>query len=487
MAAGYATNYGNTENNGLSIDTPKKSIQSALDAGLNPVYVQGEFAEGLSFSSKQIVGDGFAVLDGGKIIDIVIPSNYSMGIRNLTIRHYSRLYMSRMQSNNANQGIRNCIIKDVTTIYIANINISDNEQPIVDNCLIYIGTTHTIANATSCTFSNINSLVFKYKENMINHSNIISECNISFTSLRNFVYSLFHNCTFKFSGGGLGKDESALAAPIGSNDIEKMNNIRERMSIVYGGVAEQYFSNCLYQTDGELFVNSEKENYYLVPNCQAATMSYEAQFVGKFPECSVVDFASQFDSYSNIDTQGNIIDQTVDASAETNITDLGKLRHISSFEALGERAVRNGNQVNTNADLGVIINAGTNLTNGKTYIVRTEAIGLTASGKTRDIGETFIASATDGLAFISDTGYVQEVYLDKPRSIELKASKTDPTLAVTPWVKMDLYAEPKGNYDENGQLLYGNADVNYDEATSERLFIRYWKARITIKAKNLPS
>ncbi|WP_036163503.1 hypothetical protein, partial [Marinilabilia salmonicolor] len=207
----------------------------------------------------------------------------------------------------------------------------------------------------------------------------------------------------------------------------------------------------------------------------------------QIPGGSLADFAGDFVSYTNIDASGNIIDQTVDATAETDIVDLLKLRHINSLEALGQRATRNGNAVNVDADLGPAINPGTALTDGKTYIVRDEAISQTASGKTRDVGETFIATTADGLDFTSATGYVQEIYLDKPRSIELKVSKTDPTLANAVWLKMDLYAEPRINYDVNGVPQYGNLDPNYDEATSERLFIRYWKARVTIQAKNLPA
>ncbi|WP_025007088.1 hypothetical protein [Marinilabilia salmonicolor] len=43
MAAGYVTNYGNVENDGLSWDTPKRSIQSAIDAGLSPISGVGFF------------------------------------------------------------------------------------------------------------------------------------------------------------------------------------------------------------------------------------------------------------------------------------------------------------------------------------------------------------------------------------------------------------------------------------------------------------
>jgi hypothetical protein len=300
-------------------------------------------------------------------------------------------------------------------------------------------------------------------------------------------FSLFHNCNFKFTGGGLGTDESDFTAPAGADDTAKLENLRSRMVTVFGGNVSDYLKNCRYQTDGDLFINPVKENFYLVPGCLASKMSYEGSCIGKYPEGSFADFAANFASYSNIDASGNIIDQTVDASAETNIIDLGKLRHINSLTALGQRAIRNGNAVNVDANLGAAINPGTDLTDGKTYIVRTEAISQTASGKTRDVGETFIATIADGLSFASATGYVQEVYLDKPRTIELKASKTDAALSTAVWVKMDLFAEPRVNYDGNGVIQYGNADAGYDEATSERLFIRYWKARITIKAKNLPA
>jgi hypothetical protein len=53
MAAGYVTNYGNVENDGLSLDTPKRSIQNANDTGLNPINFNGYFNESLSLLSHR--------------------------------------------------------------------------------------------------------------------------------------------------------------------------------------------------------------------------------------------------------------------------------------------------------------------------------------------------------------------------------------------------------------------------------------------------
>ncbi len=481
MAICYVSNHGNLENDGQSFDTSKRSIQSALDfvaANGSTVYITGYYRESITFPhGVYLKGVGKCVIDGS-LLDVNAAAGY-YDFYDLTIQNFNSLFPTR------GHVLYNCIIRNINNAYL---HSQHSDLGFVYNTLINGCSIITIGDELISTTLYGGTISF-YRDyvDIESRYNIYSNAEINHNKKRTHYYSLFHNCTFKFSGGGLGTDEVDFAAPIGSTDSEKLTNLRERMVAVYGGVASQYLQGCKYQTDGDLFINPDKENFYLVPGCLATRMSYEAQFVGKYPEASLADFDADFLSYTNIDSTGDITDQTVDASAETNIIDLGTLRHINSLQALGERATRNGNQVNVDDDLGAAINPGTNLTDGKTYIVRTEAISQTASGKTRDVGETFIATTADGLAFTSATGYVQEVYLDKPRSIEMKVSKTDPTLAAASWIKMDLYAEPRVNYDANGVVQYGNADVNYDEATSERMYIRYWKARITIKVKNLPS
>ncbi|MCT4590529.1 MAG: hypothetical protein N4A71_22065 [Carboxylicivirga sp.] len=495
MAIGYVTNYGNIENDGLSWSTPLRSLQSIFDllgpgTSLENKFFKGFFREKLNILGLygHIYGTSpeESVIDGTLLSGAFRTQNHGCKNMNFTIQNFELL----THSQNSNGYFENLIIKNVINCGIIAGSLADTLLLNTNSLTLGTSGVNMIFNKNTIVNSIITFPLIKNQNSNLLHSNVISLSSLHFSSQsygKFLAFSLFHNCMFKFTGGGLGSDEANFEAPQGSNDTEKLENIRQRMANVYGGLASQYLPNCRYQTDGDLFINPAKENFYLVPGCLANRMSYDAQFVGKYPEGSLADFTANFVSYTNIDALGNIIDQTVDANAETAILDLGKLRHINSFAALGERAARNGNQVNVVADLGAAINPGTNLTDGKTYIVKTEAISQTASGKTRDVGETFIAKNADGLAFTSATGYVQEVYLDKPRTIELKASKTDVSLSSAPWIKMDLCAEPRVNYDVNGQIQYGNADAGYDEATSERLFIRYWKARITIKAKNLPS
>ncbi len=477
MVAGYVTNYGNVENDGLSWDTPKRSIQSAKDAGLYPQFIKGLFNESLSLPDQVFDGNNHALLIGYPDLVLLGGQLTNMEIRN---------YVSVRWSHGYTGGLRNSKLINVTNlIHISHESIWHIRSLIanVKNQTImysYLRDNMTIYNC---------DIVFSYTSESpsgFDKYALFSECKLKHTKLTEFRYTLFHNCTFMFSGGGLGTDETVYIAPTGATDTEKLENIRNRMATVYGGSSSDYLKGCKYQTDGDLFINPAKENFYLVPECLASKMSYEGSFVGKYPEGSLADFATDFASYTNIDANGDIIDQTVNATAETNINDLGKLRHISSLKALGERAIRNGNEVNLNANLGASVYPGTSLTDGATYIVRTEAISLTASGITRDVGETFIATAADGLDFTSDTGYVQQYIFDQNRTIEMKVSKTDAALSTAVWIKLKLDEMPMVNYDANGVVQYGNADDNYDSGTAERMFIRYWKAKITVQAKNLP-
>jgi hypothetical protein len=483
MATGYVTNYGNSENDGSSWETPKRSIQSAIDAGLTTVYVKGYFNEAITGSTKYIYGDGYTVIDGTLLSYFTNYINYDI-LSNLKIQNFDKLCSTSL----FRMTCRNVIFSKVAYIYYRD----DAITRAAESCLFDSVTTGLLITGYAIrynnTFYNSKITLNAYAcDTSYNHSNIYSECDLDIQISPAFQYSLFHNCTFKFTGGDQDADETEYAAPSGDTDADKLNDLRSRMVAVYGGVSSDYLQSCKYQTDGDLFIDVDNENFYLVPGCQASSMSYEAGYVGKYPEGVAADIPSDFTIYTNINDDGDITDQTVNAYAETAIMDIGSLRHISSLNALGERAVRNGNQVNADADLGDAMYPGTDLTAGSTYLVKTEAISLTSSGTTRDVGETFIASADDGLAFTSDTGYVQEVYLNKPRSIEIKASKTDATLESATWIKLDLYETPYVNYDENGLISAGNLDDDYDEDTAEKMYIRYWKARINIQAKNLPA
>ncbi|GAF05848.1 hypothetical protein [Saccharicrinis fermentans] len=483
MATGYVTNYGNSENDGLSWDTPKRSIQSAIDAGLSPIYVKGYHNESLAeTSARHIYGDGYIIIDGTLLSNFISYINYSyfLGLR---IQNFDKL----CSSNLFRATYRDVIFSKIGYIYYKDDTIERAAQ----SCLFDSITTELVITGYAIRYNNTfyNSKISLSTfgcNSTYTYSNVYSECDLNIQISPKFQYSLFHNCTFKFTGGDQDADETDYAAPVGDTDDDKLENIRTRMATVYGGSSSDYLIGCKYQTDGDLFIDADNENFYLVPGCTAASMSYKASYVGKYPEGAVAEIPADFTTYTNIDDDGNITDQTTNAYAETAIQDIGKLRHVNTLKALGERAVRNGNQVNADADLGDAIYPGTDLTDGSTYIVRTEAISLTASGTTRDVGETFIASADDGLAFTSDTGYVQEVYLDKPRCVEIKASKTDATLASATWIKLDLYETPYVNYDENGLISAGNLDEGYDADAAEKMYIRYWKARIYVQAQNLP-
>jgi hypothetical protein len=482
MTTGYVTNYGNSENDGLSWETPKRSVQNAIDAGLYPVYIKGMFRESLALTLAYLIGDGYAVIDG-TLLEYFATTSASAKVYDVHIKNFSTL-------NSASTRI---IFKGCSIYNIETFSFTEGTSYYLIETILFNCTTIKFLGAYNLQYNNTiygGSITFTSGlfNSLNSHSNIFSNASIHFKSEVQYLsYSLFHNCTFKFTGGDQDADETEYAAPVGDTDVDKLTDLRSRMAAVYGGVSSHYMQYCKYQTDGDLFIDADNENFYLVPRCQAASMSYEAGYIGKYPEGSVAEIPSDFTTYTNINDDGDITDQTVNAYAETAIMDIGSLRHISSLNALGERAVRNGNQVNADADLGDAMYPGTDLTAGSTYLVKTEAISLTSSGTTRDVGETFIASADDGLAFTSDTGYVQEVYLNKPRSIEIKASKTDATLESATWIKLDLYETPYVNYDENGLISAGNLDDDYDEDTAEKMYIRYWKARINIQAKNLPA
>ncbi|WP_036163386.1 hypothetical protein, partial [Marinilabilia salmonicolor] len=174
----------------------------------------------------------------------------------------------------------NCIISNIENLSIYRPQYEPRNK--LTNCLFFNNSISHFDILENCTVygGEVNLRQFgdyRFKNSIISESNVI--INPLYTGDMKIVYTIFHNCTFKFTGGDQGADETTFTAPAGADDTEKLEDLRARMAVVYGGVASQYLQNCRYQTDGDLFIDPAKENFYLVPGCQAARMSYEAGYI----------------------------------------------------------------------------------------------------------------------------------------------------------------------------------------------------------------
>ena len=229
----------------------------------------------------------------------------------------------------------------------------------------------------------------------------------SIASVTNAKFMYFQNCRFKFSGGS-GTNETTYTLPTGVDDTARLANIRARCVTVYGGLAGDYFPNSQYNSNTantNVFINAVNENYYLVPNCLPSKMSFQGKYIGALPEAFSTDVSGSW-TLTNIDASGNIVDQRLLATAISPIIDLGQIRKITNLEAVGQLAVRNGNEVNQIMTILPQAKVYTDtLTAGKIYKVYNASITSNGSSTSTTylIDDCFIAKSdtTQSLFFFS--------------------------------------------------------------------------------------
>ncbi len=501
MADGYVSNWGNDDNDGLSWETAKRTFQGAKDANLTSLYAKGFFYEQLTFSVATVINGDNLILSGLNLAGIINPSGANISTyRNIIFKN--AINLKDFAGFGENIILEGCSIFNIKRMHLETGTykyfslkeclISNVPEAILDfNKNGHLFKNNTLYKVIGNILIYDNGIPTDYNNNLIVDSSIEFLNNPEILS-----YTLLTNSDFKFTGGSLGFDETTFEYPIGVDDLAKIQNLRNRMVIVYGGLASDYLVGCKYYSGSynDIFVDADNGDFNLVPFCIAAHMSYDGDYIGARPEGTKAEWNTDFASIVNIDANGNVIDQTIDASAETSIIDIGHERDVLNFQALGQRAARNGQQVNIETNLGSNISAGSSvLTDGSVYECVDDTIVRDDSGSTgQNPWETFTAvdeGAGVGLGF-TGSGEVKEVYTDDryEEKVQLKSSKTDGALAAAVLITSKLHSDPVlVNVDGNGEPTHGDADVGYVEGTAIPLRSRYIQFFIKIKANNLPA
>lgn len=497
MADGYVSNWGNDINNGLSWATAKKTAVAAKSAGLAPIYFKGFFNESFpdadgthiyGINPEQSIIDGtglsYAMRSGS--------NSAAYNIAYITFQNCpSVIFTGSVIGGPRAERIHHCVFKN-------NINNNLNYSAIIYNNLIY-STVKQTATFGILRYNNTvhNQVVsIEYITSLYSKNNIFSNCDIILPNTggnpidNNLYYTLFINCRFKFTG------EASYTYPTGADDDAMLENLRTRMVTAFGGVSTNYLPNCKYYsgTYNNIFLDADNGNFNLVANCIATTMSSNGTYIGARPEGRKYNWSADWTNIVNIDSNGYIIDQTIDASAESHVLDVGYVRRILNLQVSGQRAYRNGQQVNTVSNLGSDITAGANvLTAGKIYQCLNDTVTLDGSvGTTFNPYQCYYAidsgggSGNNDLGF-SGSGIMKEVLIsDYTEKIQIRCSKTDPTLSTATLITCDLNESPiKVNVDTNGEPIYGSQDVGYTIGTATDLFTKYIKIYLKIKANNI--
>lgn len=486
MATVYFREWGNDNNSGSSVKNAKKTY-----------YVAGTLQSMQGYFNLQDTSGAYMYITSPYLGNLILDGSfksylgYARDLTNTVVQNYSAYTPGPYGGSMI---LYNCVLRKINNIIRSETYATDQTKTVFDQISymqlrlfrpVYC-TVHRSAVVTQCSHHT------SYRGNANN--TIFSDCVINISSdpigiAKNyFQFCLFVNTRFKFNG------EATIEYPIGSSDLEKLGNLRDRMSIAYGGSPDDYLIGCRYYSGSynDIFTDADKGDFNLVPNCIAANMSYNGDYIGARPE-GTIEKITDFTNLVNIDSSGNILDQNIDASADTDINDIGYIRKILNIGVGGQRAKRNGQSVNTESDLGAPISAGSSvMTAGKVYQCQDNTISIDNALSTSLIPfENYYAideGSGVGLGF-TGSGVMREVLIDSyPEKLQFKFSKTDPTLAsattITCFVK-DGYVMV--NVDGSGEPTHGDADVGYDAGTASILSTRYWKAFPLIKAFNITS
>ncbi len=491
----YVTNWGNDNNDGSSWELAKRTPVSNG-------YLKGWFNLFLG-DGFNVIGEPIVVLNGEGTLPPTLLYK-SVSFTNAIVLNYRLISKNNTDNKIINSMIINCgigvsyrnttmqhsIISRCFNGFLANYNNNNYNN--------------TIFKHDHLTYIRLGALASSYEENTI-----VANCNIEFKYPKTVFRFLFINSKFKFYNGTLGNDEADYTYPSGATDEDKLTNLRQRMATVYGGSPDDYLIGCKYYSrnapDGQeedagyidayndIFVDADNDDFHIRPDVETVSgipvhhMAWDGGYIGAKP----VGFGYSLSAFtlSNIGTDGKITDQETDATAaNSTIQDFGKIRKVQDFSMLGERAARNGQQINSVTNLGSPFSAGTTLTAGKNYMCIDDVIHLDTDNIDIDPWSTFYIS-TDQTFSTAGTGRVQEVLLnDYDPKFKMKCSRTDNTLVSATEITMKVYETPMVNVDVNGEPIAGNADAGYDEVTAQPLYARYVQiTEVKVKANNLPA
>ena len=603
MAAGFITNYGNQENDGLSFATPKRLLNTS---GFNPYYLNGTFFETFTQSAPLFGVNGAIIdLDSSKPLPPASFRFVNMQLRNVLASNGEGTFTdSEFNKIETLQGIRH-IFPTRCLFYNLGVSGTNPAYSTIGSNSTYVG------RGVASTFYFTQDTGISIPHNNI-FTNFLGGITLaggfpSATLASNVKYTLFSKSKFKFILIGGANNETVFTAPVGATDQLKLDNLKTRMATVFGGASDDYLVGCKYTDapDSTFFIDPARNNYYLVPGSLPTKMSYDGKYIGARPEGSFIAFNSSNFTYSNFDSNGNILDQRVDATATSSIVDLLQIRTINKLDSLGQLAARNGNELNltetilpnpliyTNAlvlgrtykvyngsitvgstvynigdcfiakgtsffsgsdtynptgitsgtllvDLGCYevennsvtymgvtyttgqrfqcyydsantftgtgtvklfmggfvrllseyygatgITAGTTLRYMQTY----EVVGGTSVSYNSVVytnGQRFTALSTPATFTAVGGSTLREWNIGYPKSLEMKASKTDSALSTDVWIKMHLTDTPLVNVDGNGKITHGNLDSGFNRATAVPMSVRYWQCRLTIQSLNIP-
>lgn len=335
----------------------------------------------VSHGSRDLIADGNVILQGDNAINFTSQMGICKGIH---FKNYDRII-----TDNIGQFF-DCIIEE-STLVASTVQVCEN--------VLYINCPKTNAlssnNAKKQTFINTDvKLAGTHGVEVIISGGTFEASSLTLV-LKVKYYCFIPSTPIRLYGGGQGNDEATYTALVGATSADRINNLRTRAALVYGGVASDYFPNCI--SDDPLFVDPANGNYYLQPNSPCATLAQDGSFIGAYGVYNNYT-SGDYESLTNFNVSGNDLiwtDTNLPAEALSKCVFLNALYELDAYNMFTEEDRPAGKTIDATPQIGSgLYVAGANeLTIGFPYFVRNGFI--THNGYQVAPNEVFIAETDD--------------------------------------------------------------------------------------------
>jgi len=424
----YVSLFGNDITGNGSRQKPFRTLNKACSLGISAVNIiigSGLYRErignyGIAYS--RLIGDGDVTIDVSYFVENNFnDGGYAAGCYNLTIKGNGYTYLGVNQLNN---DMYDCILEGAIWTNRLVSTVSKLKNVVVKNYKgkIFLGGSSLFID--NITFINCNNIVMSpYSSYTTVSSCIFERCNIQYISEageNNLRYSLFNKCNFFFTPSETGN--SGFLYPLVPDSYVYIDNIDELRSAFLTAFNIDYipFKGCIIEDPK--FNNPEIGDYSLAFDSPAKNTSYFGTYIGAksmgYPiKARTTEDEGDFDfstavNVSVTDNSIMLINPEIDASIETKVIANLKGRELAEAPIFGFSADRNGQYIDSLADLSEItVSVGTSLKNLTPYIV--EGASITVNGSIYQPGERF--TTKDVLDFSSDGGGVCREILEAPQ------------------------------------------------------------------------
>lgn len=483
----YVALFGNDTTGNGSRQYPYRTIVKGSTVGNNFIIIgAGVYRESLTVGTT-LVGDGDVIMDGTGFSVVSTAIYYC---KNITFKNYQAM---------GNPGIPvvsdGCTFMDMNGTVSLNVCANTTFTRITsllqfNNVVLDSNANNTFIDCVDVRISNTTQI------KSVQWNWIFYGCNVAFISPSLVSYSLFYNCNFRFNTTIVTPTVRYPSTPAGYTQITNLPDLQTAHLAGYPSAIEN-FKSCMIADPK--FNNYAIGDFTLSFASPAKNLSYLGTFVGARSvaqglKIRAIEADGDFDFSSAVnvtiaDDSITLTDPTQNAMIETKVIVNALGRQLKSIPIIGFNSDRNGQYIDSIADLDTATKAAGNILSiPASYLV--ESGSITYNSAVYTAGQR-LTTVTGQTTFTTATGGVLREILEAPQrhTIEMKFSDVQPfTTEVFNHFEPGITPTTNNVGDSRtGAILRGNGDPAYVRGNTVEFPInsKYIKIRFTIRANNL--